>query len=223
MPAKLKPNLALCLASTVNCMNKGISDWIAHLKGANCCTLETEICLEVLCNFSHQPLEWQFPDQQFCGLLVPPNFSEGNSTGSVSVGLLYSSCGWSTFTGCLCGQLFTRSLSSCWLTGGLLCTSHYTFLKDNEKNLYKFPSCAIHTNYKHVHACPQNMNTLQNIGQSKNTYSKRAIQSTSKPELVCIIYAYLLVVWTPMPITNRYLPLKVYCSITTIFGAISEQ
>ena len=41
------------------------------------------------------------------------------------MGLLDTTSGGGTLTGSLGGQLLTRSLSSCGLTGGLLGTSHY--------------------------------------------------------------------------------------------------
>lgn len=37
--------------------------------------LETQICLEVLCNFTYQPLEGQFPYQKLCALLILSNFT----------------------------------------------------------------------------------------------------------------------------------------------------
>ena len=52
-------------------------------------TLKSDIYLaEVLSKFSHQSLEWQLPDEQFSGLLVPPNLSQGHCAWSVPVRLL---------------------------------------------------------------------------------------------------------------------------------------
>jgi hypothetical protein len=51
-----------------------------YLKSAYGSTLEAEICLEVLRNFTDKTLEWQLPDQQLSGLLVSSNFSKGHST-----------------------------------------------------------------------------------------------------------------------------------------------
>jgi hypothetical protein len=42
--------------------------------------LETQISFEVLCNFTDKTLEWQFADEQFRGLLVAPNFTEGDGS-----------------------------------------------------------------------------------------------------------------------------------------------
>lgn len=86
--------------------------------------LETEIGLEILGNFTHQPLEGQLADQQFGGLLVPTNFSQGDRTRAVTMGLLDASGRWGAFTGGLGGQLLTGSLTSGGFTGGLLSTGH---------------------------------------------------------------------------------------------------
>merc|ERR1712087_206211 len=39
------------------------------LKSTNSCTLETQVCLEVLGNFTNQALERELADEQLCGLL----------------------------------------------------------------------------------------------------------------------------------------------------------
>jgi len=62
------------------------------LKSTNGSTLESEICLEVLSNFSDQALEGQLTDKKLCRLLVSPDLTKGNSSGPVSVGLLHTSC-----------------------------------------------------------------------------------------------------------------------------------
>ena len=86
--------------------------------------LESKVSLEVLGNFSHQTLEWQFSDEELSGLLVTSDLTESNSSWPVSVGLLDTSGGRGRFTGSLGGQLLPGSLSSSGLTGGLLGTSH---------------------------------------------------------------------------------------------------
>lgn len=45
------------------------------LQSQDCVTLEPKISLEVLCNFTDQPLEWELPDQQLSTLLVLANFT----------------------------------------------------------------------------------------------------------------------------------------------------
>ena len=86
--------------------------------------LESEISLEVLGDFTDQTLEWQFPDEQFCALLVTSDFTESDGSRPVPVWLLHSTSCWCALTSSLGGQLFARSLSSCRFTSGLLCTSH---------------------------------------------------------------------------------------------------
>lgn len=44
--------------------------------------------LEVLSDFTNQALEGQLPNQEFSGLLVAPDFTEGDGSGPESVGLL---------------------------------------------------------------------------------------------------------------------------------------
>ena len=58
-------------------------------------TLKSDVYLaEVLSKFSHQSLEWQLPDEQFSGLLVPPNLSQGHCAWSVPARLLHWLQGW---------------------------------------------------------------------------------------------------------------------------------
>ena len=52
-------------------------------------TLESDVYLaEVLSKLSHQSLEWQLPDGQFSGLLIPPDLSQGHCAQSVPARLL---------------------------------------------------------------------------------------------------------------------------------------
>ena len=53
--------------------------------------LESEVGLEVLGDFTDKPLERQFADEKLSRLLVSSDFSKGDGTRSVSVGLLHSS------------------------------------------------------------------------------------------------------------------------------------
>ena len=50
--------------------------------------LESEVGLEVLCNFSDQTLEGKFADQKLSALLVPSDFSQSHSSWPVPVWLL---------------------------------------------------------------------------------------------------------------------------------------
>jgi len=89
--------------------------------------LEPEVSLEVLGDLSHQTLEGQLADEELSGLLVSPDLTESHSSGPVSVGLLDSSGGGGGLPGGLSGELLPWSLSSGGLTGGLLCTGHFSF------------------------------------------------------------------------------------------------
>jgi hypothetical protein len=106
-----------------------------YLQSTNSGGLETQIGLEVLGNFTHQPLEWQFADQQFRGLLVTTDLSQSHSTWAIAMGLLDATSRWGAFTSGLCGQLFARSLSSRGFTSCLLCTGHCLLNKPKKKSL----------------------------------------------------------------------------------------
>lgn len=51
-----------------------------YLQSSNSCTLETQICLEVLGDFPDQTLERQLPDQQLSGLLVPTDLTQSDGS-----------------------------------------------------------------------------------------------------------------------------------------------
>jgi len=94
------------------------------LKGQNRRSLETKIGLEVLGDLTHKTLEGQLADEEVGRLLVTTDLTEGDGTGAVTVGLLYSSgCGGRLTSG-LGGELFTGGFSSGGFTGGLFGTGH---------------------------------------------------------------------------------------------------
>merc|ERR1719309_190358 len=95
------------------------------LQSPNGGTLEPEICLEILGNLPHQPLEGQLPDEKLGGLLVTPDLPESDRARPVSVGLLDAPGGRGRLPGRLGSQLLTGCLASGRLTGGLLGTSHF--------------------------------------------------------------------------------------------------
>ena len=67
------------------------------LESENGRSLETQIGLEILGNFTHQTLKGQLANQQVRRLLVTTNFTESNSTRAVTMGLLYTAgCRWKT-------------------------------------------------------------------------------------------------------------------------------
>merc|ERR1711895_44318 len=86
--------------------------------------LESEISLEVLCDFTDQALEGKLADEELSALLVTTDLTEGNGTGPVPVGLLDASCGRGGFASCLGGELLAWGLASGGLAGSLLGTSH---------------------------------------------------------------------------------------------------
>mmetsp|Transcript_24542 Transcript_24542/g.32538 ORF Transcript_24542/g.32538 Transcript_24542/m.32538 type:complete len:170 (-) Transcript_24542:766-1275(-) len=70
------------------------------LKGKNSTSLETKICLEILCNLTNETLEGKLADQKVGGFLVPTDLTKRNGSGAVTVGLLYTSGCWGGFSGC---------------------------------------------------------------------------------------------------------------------------
>ena len=83
----------------------------SFLKSTDCSALETQICLEILCNFTNEALKGQLADQQFSGLLA---HTKSNCSLAVAVGLLDTrTCCWCSFEGnllCLrlvCSAIFT--------------------------------------------------------------------------------------------------------------------
>ena len=98
------------------------------LKGHDGGALEPQVSLEVLSDLPDQTLEGQLADEELSGLLVPPDLSESDSAGPVSVGLLDASGGGGALASGLGGQLLPGGLASSRLTGGLLGTGHVDFV-----------------------------------------------------------------------------------------------
>ena len=90
-------------------------------------TLESKIGLEVLSDLTDKTLERQLPQEELGRLLVSPDLSESDGSRSVPMGFLDSSSCRGALPGCLGGKLFSGSLSSGGLTGGLLCSGHFDF------------------------------------------------------------------------------------------------
>ena len=86
--------------------------------------LEPQIGLEILGDFTDQPLEGQFADQKLGGFLVTTDFTESDGSGAIPVGFLDSAGGGGALTGSLGSQLFTGGFASSGFTGGLLGTGH---------------------------------------------------------------------------------------------------
>jgi len=98
------------------------------LEGHDGGALESQLCLEVLGDFSDQTLEGQLSDEELGALLVATDLTESDGTGPVTMRFLHSPGCWRTLAGCLGGQLFSRCLSTGGFTCGLLGTSHFCFL-----------------------------------------------------------------------------------------------
>lgn len=95
-----------------------------YLKGANSSTLEAQVSLEILSDFTDKSLEGKLSDQKLCRLLVSPNLTKGHSTRLVTVRLLDSSSWRSALPGGFSSELLPWGLASSGLTGGLLGSGH---------------------------------------------------------------------------------------------------
>jgi histone H3 len=88
------------------------------LEGQDGGALEAEVRLEVLGDLTDQALEGQLADQQLGALLVAADLAEGDSAGSVPVGLLDTAGGGGRLAGRLGGELLAGGLAA----GGLACS-----------------------------------------------------------------------------------------------------
>ena len=105
-------------------------------------TLEAQIRLEILGDFTDETLERQLADQQLGALLVTTDLTESHCAGLVTMGLLHATGGWGALAGGLGGQLLPRSLSSgrftcCLLGTGHLCMNMLFLKKKYECNSIK--------------------------------------------------------------------------------------
>ena len=86
--------------------------------------LEPQISLEILCNLTNQTLEGELADKQFGGFLVATDFTQRNSAGSVSVGLLDTAGDGSRLAGGFGSELLAGGFSSSGFAGSLLGSGH---------------------------------------------------------------------------------------------------
>lgn len=93
----LKQTNKICLSSLLQCKHS--------------MTLETKVSLEVLSNFTNQPLEGELPDQELSTLLILPNLTKSNSSGAVTMWFLNSTSSGSRLTCSLGCKLLPRCLS----------------------------------------------------------------------------------------------------------------
>jgi len=82
------------------------------LEGQDGGALESQVSLEFLGDFSDESLEGELSQQKISRLLVFSDFSEGNGSGSESVGLLDTSGGGGSLSGSLRSQLLSRGFLS---------------------------------------------------------------------------------------------------------------
>lgn len=92
-------------------------------------TLEPQIGLEVLSDFTDQALERELADEKLSALLVLTDLAECDGSWPEPVRLLHSAGGRSRLPGGLGGELLAWGLASSGLAGGLLGTSHLGDLK----------------------------------------------------------------------------------------------
>jgi len=93
------------------------------LKSKDGSTLKAQISLEILSDFAYQTLEGCLADQQIGGLLILADLTKGDSSRTVSVGLLDTPCGGSRLASCFGSKLELRverngknsKKRACWL------------------------------------------------------------------------------------------------------------
>jgi hypothetical protein len=87
-------------------------------------SLETKFTLEILGNLTHKTLEWKLADEEVGGLLVPTDLTKGNSSWTITMGLLDTSSDRGRLTCSLGCKLLTGGFASGGLTGGLFGSGH---------------------------------------------------------------------------------------------------
>ncbi len=97
----------------------------SFLEGKDSRGLESQVSLVVMSDFSDESLEGKLSDEEISGLLVLSDFSEGDGTGSVSMGLLDTTGSGSALSGGLGGELLSGSLGTGRFSGGLLSSGHF--------------------------------------------------------------------------------------------------
>ncbi|KAF6301857.1 hypothetical protein mRhiFer1_008768 [Rhinolophus ferrumequinum] len=89
------------------------------LQSTKSCTLQAQICFEVLSNFSHQMLEGKFANQKIGGLPITSNFTGCHGTRPVTMRLLHPS-----IEGVLLrAALVTSCFTTCGFAARLVCMS----------------------------------------------------------------------------------------------------
>ncbi|TGZ46365.1 hypothetical protein DBV15_09572 [Temnothorax longispinosus] len=94
------------------------------LQSHNGRALEAEVGLEVLSDFTNQPLERELADQKLGALLVATDLTKSDGSRTITMRLLDTTGCGRAFTGCLRRQLLTRGLASGRFASGLLGSCH---------------------------------------------------------------------------------------------------
>ncbi|KAK2359526.1 histone H3.2 [Trifolium repens] len=105
----------------------------SFLKSGNSATLKSQICFEILSDFSNQSLEWKFPYEKLCALLVLSDLTKSHCSWTEPVWLLHSSGRRSRFPSGFGCELFPWSFSSGGLASGLFGTCHFDRKENREK------------------------------------------------------------------------------------------
>ncbi|KAI5432213.1 hypothetical protein KIW84_036095 [Lathyrus oleraceus] len=103
------------------------------LKCRNGTALESEICFEILSDFSNQSLERELPDEKLGALLILPDLSQSNCSWTESVWLLHSSGRRSRFPSGFGRELFPWGFASGGFASSLFGTSHFDRKEKGEK------------------------------------------------------------------------------------------
>ena len=101
----------------------------SFLEGQDSRGLESQIVLVIVSDFSDESLEGELSNEELSGFLVLSNFSEGDGSGSISVGLFNSSSVGGALSGSLVGDLLSGSFSSggSLFSSGLLSSGHFNY------------------------------------------------------------------------------------------------
>ena len=95
------------------------------LKSRNSAALESEICFEILSDFTNKSLEWKLPYQKFSALLVLADLTKCDSSRTESVWFLDSSGCRSRFASSFGGKLLPWCFAAGGFASSLLGTSHW--------------------------------------------------------------------------------------------------
>ena len=96
------------------------------LQREDCSGLETNVWLEILCDFSHETLKGKLPNEQVRGLLKLANLAQSDRPRTVSTRLLHATCCGCSLSSCLRRELFPGCFPASALSRCLLRASHWT-------------------------------------------------------------------------------------------------